>query len=131
MTVATKLRDPQASAPLLEDDVEQVIIKCIRNARGAEICGYLLEDKRHKQSFLTIENRLASRDGVFVSAIDIDRALRIIRSRELRILAWVHSHDVGTALSEVDRQYLAESDVPWIVVCLSDIGLQAAMYPPS
>lgn len=129
-TVAT-LGETRACTPRLDDEVEQTLVKCIRNARGAEICGYLLENAHGKQRFLAIENRLASREGVFISAIDQERALRIICSRDLRILAWVHSHDVGTNLSEVDVQYLATGGISWIVVCLSDKGLLATMYKPS
>jgi len=125
------LAEIQACTPRLDDEVVQILVKCIRNARGAEICGYLLEDAHGKQFFLALENRLASRDGVFISAIDQERALRIIDSRDLRILAWVHSHDMGTNLSEVDEQYLAAGEIPWLVVCLSDKGLQAMMYKTS
>jgi len=114
----------------LAKQVEQTIIACVRNARGAEICGYLVEDPHGNQSFLAIENRLASRDGVFASKLDIARAQRQIRARDLRICAWVHSHYSGTSLSEIDRLGLAESDVPWIVVCLTELGLDAACYVP-
>jgi proteasome lid subunit RPN8/RPN11 len=109
-------------------DVENTIAACIRCARGAEICGYLLQDDSGTQSFLAIENRLASRDGVFASALDIDRAKRLIRGRGLKTLAWIHSHDGGTSLSDVDRQGLAESDIPWAVVCLTKGKLQMSWY---
>lgn len=116
----------------LTEKVEQTIIKVILNARGAEICGFLLDNENGQQSFLSIENRLASRNEVFVSETDMSRAQRIIQTRGLHTIAWVHSHHTGTVLSEVDRQGLAESSIPWIVVCLTDAGLQVDWYwPPS
>lgn len=121
---------PNSAAGVLSGGVVRTIRAVIRAERGAEVCGYLLEGAGGEQRFLTIENRLASRDGCFVAAADVARARKFAAARALRIRAWVHSHPAGTTLSAVDRMGLAESDIPWIVVCDTGGDLRAEWHAP-
>jgi proteasome lid subunit RPN8/RPN11 len=114
----------------LDPFVAGIIAACVRCAHGAEVCGYLMEDDGGRQQFFALENRLASRDGCFVASGDVHRAHRYAAKHGLRVRDLVHSHSTGTSLSDVDRMGLAESDVPWIVVCLTEAGLLAERYLP-
>lgn len=115
-------------AAQLSSDVASKICACIVGARGAEICGYLVSDGRGVQDFLAIENRLDSRDGCFVSSGDARRALKYAERRALTVTAFVHSHAAGNSLSHVDREGLKQSDLPWIIVALTDLGLVAVRH---
>lgn len=112
----------------LAHSIAGVISACIRYGRGAEICGYLMADDSGREEFFALENRLASCDGCFIAAGDLRRAHKYARLHGLRIHAFVHSHATDTDLSNVDQIGLAQSDVPWIVVHLSEAGLLCECY---
>jgi proteasome lid subunit RPN8/RPN11 len=117
-------------ADVLTGASSRTVRACLAGARGAEICGYLVEDAEGARDFVAVENRLASPDACFVSAADDARARRAIASRSLRIVAWVHSHADGLELSPVDREWLARGRLPWVVVCLCAGELRFRCYDP-
>ena len=115
------------SSPL-DGRATDTIAAAIRCAHGAEICGYLMADKLGRQEFFSLENRLASPDGCFVSEADARRGQRYAAAHDLRVVAFVHSHGTGTRLSTVDELSLAKGHLPWIVVCLAEGHIRSAFY---
>jgi len=115
----------------LQDNARAAIAQAIREARGAEICGYLLVAPDGTQGFRQLPNRWSSPDGVFVTALDDARARLVTERRGERIVAWVHSHNAGLRLSDLDRVWFSASDVPWMVTCLTAGELRCRLYEPT
>ena len=114
----------------LDENVIAKISLDVQQLRGRELCGYLTLDSHEQQEFYALINRSHDAGSFWVSKGDYQRLARHFARRNLRILAFVHSHSSGLELSREDSICLRASDIPWVIVGIVDGELQSRFYKP-
>jgi proteasome lid subunit RPN8/RPN11 len=113
---------------MLQPKIKDIITRRVKEARGSEVAGYLLEDAIGSQQFFELYNPLAGVGQFFVMKEEYAGLCQYIRKNQCTLLAFVHSHHSGVALSEQDKAEMRESDLPWVVVCFEGDVLQYEVY---
>ena len=99
----------------LQQREQELLIACIREAGGKEICGFLLE-KRNVQEFVLVPNHAFGNHSFFISDWDYARVQSYANKNATAIVALVHSHYGNLCLSEGDKPSFRASCLPWIIV---------------
>jgi proteasome lid subunit RPN8/RPN11 len=114
----------------IDPKVMTTVGRCIEEARGREVCGYLTLDQGTRQEFHRVTNRSTELDNFWISRTDYRRFMRKVSRQNLQILGFVHSHQSSLELSRQDKISLNNSEVPWIVVTIADSQLLSKVYYP-
>src|SRR5688572_12741353 len=107
---------------MVNEIVNNIIGCCIREAKGMEICGFILIDSAGNPDFYLLNNLSKEPHCFVVGRPEFLRLERYAQRRGLRIAAFVHSHASGLELSGSDIQGLCNGQIPWIVVALTPSG---------
>jgi proteasome lid subunit RPN8/RPN11 len=107
-----------------------LIAAAIVDSPRSEICGFILRCACGEERFVRVRN-LHSGWRFCVSPGEVERTLRIARTDDCEVLAFVHSHKTSLLLSQADIESLACSEVPWMVVRLRDESLEEVAYEPA
>jgi len=103
----------------LDEETKVLLMQCIRESNGKEICGFLLA-KENTQEFHLAPNFSSGKFSFFISDLDFVRIKHYALKNNFQIAALVHSHISTLNLSEEDINCLTAADLPWIVVMLGE-----------
>jgi proteasome lid subunit RPN8/RPN11 len=115
---------------VLSNHTIEVIARCLCQAHGREICGYLLQDWGEKQEFFAVENLANDFSSFFVSCSNFNRMEGYAERHDMRVVAFVHSHAYNLELSSLDIAARSDVAIPWIVVVLSQKRLTFKVHEP-
>lgn len=113
---------------MLEQQTIDTLIRAIRDARGQEICGFVLESSAGQQELFLVSNWAEAPGSFVVEESEVLRIERYAKRHGLHIQAFVHSHMSSLELSKEDEASLRTSDVPWIVVMLDGDKLRFKVF---
>jgi proteasome lid subunit RPN8/RPN11 len=99
---------------------------------GQEICGFLVDDLKADRHFVAMRNSSSTPHHVEITRKEWLRVLRNVGDLGWLPVAFVHSH-LGTARpSTVDLENARSSELPWLIVSVSDQGLDTvALVEPT
>ena len=113
---------------MLTPETRSLLSKAIVQARGAEVCGFLLEHPVTGESLALVRN-LETRPGRFVVPDSERRRIEGAALRSgARVASFVHSHANSLRLSDADRLEAGAGDLPWILVALRDGNLRSRRF---
>jgi proteasome lid subunit RPN8/RPN11 len=107
------------------------LARAIACARGLEIGGLLLEEPSGAQRIQLAPN-LQTEPGSFEAPRWwFDARIGRCDLHGYRPVAFIHSHGSSLDLSDVDRESLRGSTLPWIVVCVDSGRLAWTVHRPT
>jgi proteasome lid subunit RPN8/RPN11 len=96
----------------------------------SEIWAALLTDGSGEQSVVSLPNVSASPNAFTITRSGWGMVERFAAFHKRKIVALLHSHSRGTALSPADSHGHARGHLPWIVVTRSSTGIAYSVYRP-